>query len=295
MVQVPVSAAGTDRPYREVPVLEPRVVHHHGTLYARVLGDGARPLLLLHGLIGSDRYWGEAYDELARHRALIVPDLLGFGRSPKPDSGYDLDDQAVAIEQLIDELGLAPPVTVVGHSVGALVGLRLAYRQPTAVRGVIAFGPPLFATADQARQRLAAMGPMARLFALPGSLAERACRWVCDHRSMAASIAVLTHPSLPAPVARDSVQHTWASYRETMERIVLASHDEWVQQVSCPVALVVGDKDRVVDHPHARSLAAAGGWTIESWPGDHHLPLRQPARCVAFVDRQLSEWSEPEV
>lgn len=58
-----------------------------GPLAVRGLGSGS-PTLLLHGLLGSNRYWGGAFDRLADQGLLLVPDLLGFGASPRPLSGY---------------------------------------------------------------------------------------------------------------------------------------------------------------------------------------------------------------
>ncbi|MDQ3944362.1 MAG: hypothetical protein M3357_04280 [Actinomycetota bacterium] len=39
-----------------------------GTLVARTLGEGGRPILLLHGLAGSGRYWGAVYDRTGNGR-----------------------------------------------------------------------------------------------------------------------------------------------------------------------------------------------------------------------------------
>lgn len=70
---------------------QPRGELHHGTLAVRALGDPTAPaLVLLHGLAGSNLYWGAAYDELAADSFLVVPDLLGFGSSPRPQADYGL-------------------------------------------------------------------------------------------------------------------------------------------------------------------------------------------------------------
>ena len=62
-------------------------------LSVRVLGDTGPPIVLLHGLVASGVFWGGAYDRLADHHRLVVPDLLGFGRSPRPASGYGAADE----------------------------------------------------------------------------------------------------------------------------------------------------------------------------------------------------------
>lgn len=256
---------------------------HHGTLYARTGGSGP-PVVLLHGLIGSSRYWGATYDRLADDHQLVVPDLLGFGRSPKPASGYATDDHVAALVAVLDEVGATAPAVLGAHSAGSVIALRLALLHPERVRSVVAFGPPVYADPISARAHLAAMGPMAKLFALPGPIAAAACGWVCAHRPLAAKLAVLTHPHLPAEVAADSVEHTWASYTGTLTDVVLAAEaSSWLSDIAVPVMFVAGDADRVVDRAHLEHVAAQTPVRYEIWTGDHHLPLRRSADCAALL------------
>jgi pimeloyl-ACP methyl ester carboxylesterase len=46
-----------------------------------VSGSGERAFVLLHGLVTSSDTFGSSYDRLASYARLVVPDLLGFGRS----------------------------------------------------------------------------------------------------------------------------------------------------------------------------------------------------------------------
>jgi pimeloyl-ACP methyl ester carboxylesterase len=259
-----------------------------GPLFARVEGEGP-PILLLHGLVGSSGYWGPAYGELARNHRLVVPDLLGFGRSPKPDTGYGPDGHVAALVALLDELEITGPAVVGAHSAGSVIALRLAQLHPHRVAAVVAFGPPIYRDPDSARAHLSAMGPMARLFALPGPVAAHACAWVCAHRDFAARVAVLTHPRLPAAVAADSVQHTWASYTGTVTDVVLAADAaDWLAHIWAPVTFVAGDRDRVVDRDYLRLLGQAPGRRYLGWLGDHHLPLRRPRDCVDLLVKEAS-------
>ena len=49
-------------------------------LYSRVIGRGS-PVLFVHGLGGSGRYWGDTFDHLGSRHRLAFVDLAGFGRS----------------------------------------------------------------------------------------------------------------------------------------------------------------------------------------------------------------------
>src|SRR3990172_4626363 len=128
-------------------------------LHLRLFGSGSDSLLLLHGLTASNLYFGAAYDTLGNHARVIVPDLLGFGRSPRPDDvDYGADAQVDALMSALDRIDANGSLYIAAHSAGTLVALRLATRRPDWVRGVIAFGPPLYPGPNQAQMHLARMG-----------------------------------------------------------------------------------------------------------------------------------------
>lgn len=257
-------------------------------LSARVLGSGP-PVVLVHGLGASGRYWGAAYDRLAEDHLLVVPDLLGFGSSPRPDHGYGPDEHAAAVYGCLDVAGVDEPAVLVAHSAGTIVALRMAATRPERVRAVIAFGPPLYASAAEATQHVAALGMMARLFANDGRVAERVCHWVCRHRALAARLAVISTPGLPPEVVADGVQHSWNSYSESlMELVFVGDLNEWFDDIAQPVVLVAGDSDRACDFEWLRRLADRhDNIRLETWTGDHHLPLSAPSAIMRVVRQGL--------
>lgn len=105
-------------------------------LHYRSYGDpGARPLLLLHGLLGSSANWHSIARALEGDYRVIVPDLRNHGRSPhSPDMDFPLmaADLAALIKRL--ELGAAD---LVGHSLGGKVAMQLALAAPEQVRGLV--------------------------------------------------------------------------------------------------------------------------------------------------------------
>jgi pimeloyl-ACP methyl ester carboxylesterase len=265
---------------------------HDGVLHARILGrtGGPVPVVLLHGFMGSGSYWGGAFDPLAESGALVVPDLLGFGRSPMPAAGhdgggYDAEAHAAALLALLDELGVAAPAVVAGHSFGGLIGLRLASLRPDRVRAVVMFGPPLYRSAAEARGRIAGLDPLGGLLTLDTPLARRLCIWFHGHPRVSTGIVRALRPELPPPVARDASRHTWDSYWGTMERVILAADaDRWLAAARVPVRVVAGVEDGMVDADFLAELASRHRhMEHRRLPGGHDLPLTAPRRCVGEI------------
>lgn len=101
---------------------------------------GAPPILLLHG----EPTWGYLYRKMipalvaAGHR-VVVPDLIGFGRSDKPLSrdDYTYRRHIDWIHGLIEGLGLGG-ITLFGQDWGGLIGLRVAVETKDRFSGLIA-------------------------------------------------------------------------------------------------------------------------------------------------------------
>jgi pimeloyl-ACP methyl ester carboxylesterase len=106
-------------------------------LYYEEQGKGP-PVLLLHGFGASTYTWRHIVPELAPTHRVIAVDFKGFGQSDKPfDERYSVLDQAELIAQLIEDKDLRD-LTIVGHSFGGGVALRLALEADTRLDGRIA-------------------------------------------------------------------------------------------------------------------------------------------------------------
>ncbi|MGW6744212.1 alpha/beta fold hydrolase [Streptomyces sp. NPDC055025] len=94
-------------------------------------------VLLLHGLMGRASHWTSTARWLAERHRTVALDQRGHGLSDKPAEGPFTREAYVAdAEAAIEQLGLAP-VTLIGHSMGALTGWQLAARRPDLVRALV--------------------------------------------------------------------------------------------------------------------------------------------------------------
>jgi pimeloyl-ACP methyl ester carboxylesterase len=100
-------------------------------LYYEIMGTG-RPLILLHGGMGSGEMFGSVRSALAESHRVIIPDLQGHGRTADIDRPIDIRLMADDIAALIDHLGLEKP-DLVGYSLGGGVALQTAVKYPDKV------------------------------------------------------------------------------------------------------------------------------------------------------------------
>ena len=104
-------------------------------MYYEVHGTG-RPLVLLHGGLGSGEMFGPNLATFAGHHQVVLPDLQGHGRTADIDRPLDTRLMADDIAALIDHLGLDNP-DVVGFSLGGGVAFWTAVQFPTKVRRLV--------------------------------------------------------------------------------------------------------------------------------------------------------------
>ncbi len=133
---------------------------------------------------------------------------------------------------------------------------------------------------------------MVRLLILNPSLAETVCDWMCKHPKLAASLGRASRPDLPKPLAEDRFKHTYRSYSETLDKVILAAGAAaGIGEVAVPVQLVAGGADSIMDHDLLHQVTARHAHVrLSVWPGgQHELPLTDTVACVGEIRRMREE------
>ncbi len=97
-------------------------------------GEGD-PLLFLHGNPTSSYLWRNVIPHLISHGRCIAPDLIGMGKSDKPDIGYRFFDHARYLDGFIEYLDLRN-ITLVIHDWGSALGFYYAMHNPSNIKAI---------------------------------------------------------------------------------------------------------------------------------------------------------------
>lgn len=112
-------------------------------VHYEVLGQG-RPVVLVHGWLGSWRYWIPTMQQLHMKYRVYALDLFGFGDSSKNPAKFSLSEQVDMLEAFMDELGLKR-AAFIGHGLGAMVLAEYAFKhQKTRVPRLMLMSTPLY-------------------------------------------------------------------------------------------------------------------------------------------------------
>ena len=116
------------------------------SLYTDVMGSkmhylkcgSGKNVLFIHGMPTSSYLWRKIIPKLSSHSCCYAPDLIGMGKSDKPEISYTVDDHISYISEFIRELNLTD-ITLVVHAWGSVIGLEYARRNPQNIASLVFF------------------------------------------------------------------------------------------------------------------------------------------------------------
>ncbi|MEM7343658.1 MAG: alpha/beta hydrolase [Chloroflexota bacterium] len=117
------------------------VVIDGGLVHYEAFGRG-RPVLFLHGWLGSWRYWMSTMEAISHKNRTYAIDLWGFGDSDKSKQRYNISDYIDLVDHFLDNMGISE-APIIGHSLGATVALEYAVRNPERVSKLMTVSLPL--------------------------------------------------------------------------------------------------------------------------------------------------------
>jgi pimeloyl-ACP methyl ester carboxylesterase len=255
-----------------------------GIVHYEVYGRG-RPVILLHGWLGSWGLWQETMTYLGSYYRMYALDFWGFGESGKKRDTYSVQDFVLLVDQFMEQLGIAR-APLVGHSMGGTVSLSVALQFPERVSKVVVIGSPIVGSSLALPLKLAGRRFIASL------LFNR--MWAFRAAMRVASPFICSDPRFPDMMDRDLTKLTVESFLLSIASLHRTDLRLELERLKIPVMGMYGDRDNIVSPrqwqplqqgvPHAR---------IVRWQkAQHFIMIDTPqdfmGNLKSFLDQEAS-------
>jgi pimeloyl-ACP methyl ester carboxylesterase len=274
-------------------------------------GGSGPTMVLLHGLGGSHVNWMRIGPLLAERARVLAPDLPGFGYTRPSGRSTTVQANAAWVDSFIQEVSDAP-VILVGNSMGGLIAILEAARNPESVAGLVLLDPALPLAPREPRDRqvmlafTAYMTPgigelflrrRARVLGPEGLVRETFALCCVDPKRVPDDV-VNAHVAL----VRDRFRMPWANAAvlraaRSMLRLLLrrGRFRAVLERVRAPTLLVNGESDRLVKLAAARVASEVRpDWTFRPLQDIGHVPqLEDPQRTAMEMWSWLERPGQP--
>ena len=238
-------------------------------------GRGA-PVVLLHGIASSSVTFEYVIPKLTDRRRVVALDLLGFGRSTAPASTqFTIDEHVDAVVRTLEHQNVATPFTLVGHSLGALISLRLAARFPKMVGHLVLVAPAVYLPSDIIADPVERVRMDAYL---------RLYDFMRKNRDFTTSAAQAMERISPIRNLVDVNESNWRAFSLSLEKCIESQTTVAdIAQVRCAIDVIYGTLDPFLAPAGLRVIERMRGVATTRVEGVDHVIRPKLAKALVKV------------
>lgn len=246
----------------------------HPLLHVAVDRGHGPAVVLIHGIASSSVTFDNLVPLLVSRRRVIAIDLLGFGLSPSPpDATYTPDEHVAALATTIKSLRISGPITVVGHSLGALIAARYVAEHPAKIGHLVLVAPPVYVPGDTV------LDPFERL---QMDAYGRLYDFMRSNQGFTEASAKALSRLLPIRNALEVSEHNWRAISLSLEKCIESQTTVTdIAQVTAPVDVIYGTRDVFVPPAGVRFIERLRGVATTRVEGEDHLVRPGLAKEIA--------------
>lgn len=264
----------------------------NGTISYRELGSqNDTVILLLHGIPGSSHCFDSVANLLAKHFRVILPDLLGFGCSSKPNGDYYMKAQALALNELLLSIDIRK-LNVFGHDFGGPVALTLMQEYPQLkVDNLILSSTNVFTDTYIPPPLRLAKVPILRDFFF-WMMAGSRFGMNMTYKQAVIQKTTYTHKMFNQSVTKNGMKYTSKIFKKSLSNLKkhYSSIQNYLSQITVPVLVLWGDSDPffAVNVGERTAKAVKNGDLVIYTKTGHYVPSEQPTQVYNSICKFLS-------
>ncbi|MBN1485155.1 MAG: alpha/beta hydrolase [Chloroflexia bacterium] len=255
------------------------ILLNEGLIHYEVFGRGP-PVILLHGWLGSWRYWMPTMEALAQDFRTYALDFWGFGDSDKPGDLYTIEDYVHLVSDFMDGLGI-PQAFLVGHSLGGVVALCTALSEPNRVSKLVLIDTPLQGGALSTSLKLV-RSPFSRILARPNTLIKM---WMRALKRVSSDWTEMYEE-----IVEDTAKLDHDAVHQSVENMLSLDLSSKLGQLYIHSLVVYGERDEFVDPKQADLFANGSASTTQVFvlSDCRHFPfLDEPSKFNRLLQEFL--------
>jgi len=263
----------------------PKVKVNGAWVHYETQGEGPETIVFAHGLLWCGSMFENQMAALKSRYRCIAFDFRGQGQSTVTPSGYDLESLYLDTVALIEMLNAAP-CHFVGVSMGGMIGLRIALRQPALLKSLALFATSADAENQENQRRYRTLTLIAGLLGI---------RLVADK-----VMPVMFGKTFLNDPLRAELKARWRDQLIANRRIGLALavmgvinrapiYDQ-IHKINLPTLVAMGDEDLAISREQAQRIhSQIAGSTLALIPRAGHTPtVEEPAMVNALLAQFIS-------
>jgi pimeloyl-ACP methyl ester carboxylesterase len=243
----------------------PTQVTEQGIVHYEAYGLG-RPVLLLHGWLGSWSLWRNTIEILGKEFKTYALDFSGFGESLDKTADFSVDNYIDSVSQFMDRLGIVK-APLIGHSMGGTVSLGASIRHPDQIVKTAVIGSPIQGNSLNFLLKLSGYKGIARIIWTTPALLKLFMRGYAHYIAKDGG-------KVGKMLVEDISKISPASYCQSISTLRQADFREDLQQIQTPVLGIYGKKDVIVNPKQSQVLKDYLPHSQIAWfEGSGHFPM----------------------
>ena len=243
----------------------PILVTEQGTVHYESYGRG-RPVLLLHGWLGSWALWRNTIEILGKDFKTYALDFFGFGEAIDRTSDFSVNNHVASVNQFMDRLGIVK-APLIGHSMGGTVSLAASIRDPDKIVKTTVIGSPIQGNSLNLLLKLSGYRGIASIMWTTPALLKLFMR---GYAHFIAKDGTAVGKMLVEDIAKTSMD----AYFQSISTLRQTDLTEQIRALSMPVLGIYGKRDRIVNPKQAKVLEEGAPNSKIAWfEGSGHFPM----------------------